>query len=167
MKVTPMDIRAYQFKKTMRGFDPREVESVRDLAADALEDALREIAGLEERLKEAMRRLEGHQAGEAALRDTLTTAQRMTEDLKAGAARESELIIAEARLRAEEIIRQAQTRLHELQEEIFRLRKQRKELEISLKAVIDYHSSSLMLEEEESKRSGEMAEKVRPFGRKE
>lgn len=167
MKITPMDIRAHPFKKTMRGYDPRDVEALKELAADALEDAGRDIAGLEERFKDATRRLDAQLANETVLRDTITTAQRMVEDLKTNARKEAELIIVEARLQAEGVVRQAQTRLQQLQEEIYRFKKQRKELETSLKAVIDYHSSTLMLEEEEAAKADVVADKVRPFGRKE
>lgn len=167
MKITPMDIRGHQFKKKMRGCDPRDVEALKDLAAEALEDAGRDIASLEERLKDALTRLDALLGNEAILRETLTTAQRMVEELKGSARKEAELIIAEAKLQGEGIVRPAQTRLQQLQEEIFRLKKQRKELETSIKAVIDYHSSTLMLEGEEAKKADEAADKVRPFGRKE
>lgn len=167
MKITPMDIRAHQFKKKMRGYDPRDVEVLKDLAAEALEDAGRDIASLEERLKDALTRLDALVGNETVLRETLTTAQRMVEELKGSARKEAELIIAEARLQGEGIVRQAQTRLQQLQEEIFRFKKQRKELETSIKAVIDYHSSTILLEEEEASRLDEAADRVRPFGRKE
>jgi len=167
VKTTPMDIRSHQFKKTLRGYDPRDVEVLKDLAAEALEDAGRDIASLEERLKDAMTRLDALVGNETVLRETLTTAQRMVEELKGGARKEADLIIAEAKLQGEGIVRQAQTRLQQLQEEIFRLKKQRKELETSIKAVIDYHSSVILLEEEEATRADEAADRVRPFGRKE
>jgi len=167
VKITPMDIRSHQLKKSMRGFDPRDVEALKELAADALEDAGRDIASLEEKLKTAQTRLDGQLANEAILRDTITTAQRMVEDLKTSARKEAELIIAEAKLQGEGLIRTAQTRHQQLQEEIYRLKKQRKELEISIKAVIDYHSSTLMLEEKEAKKADEAADRVRTFSRKE
>lgn len=162
-----MDIRGHQLKKSMRGFDQREVEALKELAADALEEAVREIAELEEKLKTAQTRLDGQLANEALLRDTITTAQRLVDDLKTSARKEAELIIAEAKLQGEGLIRTAQTRFGQLQEEIYRLKKQRKELEISIKAVIDYHSSTLMLEEEQAKKADESADKVRSFSRKE
>lgn len=167
MKITPMDIRAHQLKKSMRGYDPRDVEALKELAADALEDAGRDIAALEEKLKMAQTRLDAQLANESILRDTITTAQRMVEDLKASARKEAELIIAEARLQGEGLIRTAQTRFQQLQEEIYRLKKQRKECEIAIKAVIDYHSSTLMLEEDQAKKADEAADKVRTFNRKE
>lgn len=163
MKITALEIRSHQLKKAMRGYDVREVESLRDLAADALEEAGREINTLEERLRNANASLAGHIANENTLRDTITTAQKMVEDLKSGARREAELILAEARLQAEDIVRQAHRRAQGLQEEIFRLRKQRAEIETQIKAIINYHSTTLLLEEEEAGKADEEADKLKFF----
>lgn len=163
MRITSLEIRSHQLKKALRGYDAREVEALKDLAADALEDASRQINSLEERLRDANERLAEHIANENMLRDTITTAQRMVEDLKNNARKEAELIIAEARLQAEDIVRQAHNRSQELQQEIFRLKKQRMEIESQVKAIINYHSTTLLLEEEESGRADEEAEKLRFF----
>ncbi|MFQ5736958.1 MAG: DivIVA domain-containing protein [Thermodesulfobacteriota bacterium] len=163
MKVTSLEIRSHQLKKSLRGYDVGEVEALKELAADGLEDASREINSLEERLRDANERLAEHIANENMLRDTITTAQRMVEDMKLGARKEAELIIAEARLQAEEIVRQAHTRSKELQEDIFRFKKQRAEIETQIKAILNYHSTTLLLEEAESERADEEAEKLKFF----
>jgi len=161
MNITPMEIRSYEMKKALRGYDAREVEALREAAADALEDAHRRISALEERLKETRDSLEGHMANERLLKEAITTAQGMAGEIKENAAKEAELIIAEARLQADEIVRQAQTRSTQLNDEIFRLRKQRREIEASVRALIDYHSSTLTMEGEESERNDEEAGKLK------
>ncbi len=163
MKVTSLEVKSHQLKKSFRGYDVREVEALRELAADSLEDASRTITGLEERLEDAEDRLSEHIANEKMLKDAITTAQKMTDDLKANARKEAELLITEARLQAEEIIRQSQTRSRELQEEIFRLKKQRIELEISIKAIIDYHSATIIAEGDESRKADSESEKLKFF----
>jgi len=151
MKVTALEIRSHQFNKALRGYDTKEVESLKDLAAEALADAAREIAELESKLKDSTRRLSEHIERENVLKNTITTAYKMVEDLKNNAKKEAELIVAEARVRADEIIRDAHNRATALQEEIYRLKKQRIEIETAIKAIIDYHSSTLFLEEEYKK----------------
>ena len=163
MKITPLEVRGHQLKKSMRGYDVREVEALREQAADALEEAAREIMGLGDRLKDAHERLDEHITNERMLRDTLTTAQKMVEDIKLNAQKETELLLAEARLQGEEIVRQAQARSTKIQEEIFRLRQQRLELETSIKALINYHSGKLVIEEDESRRADSESEKLKFF----
>lgn len=165
MKVTSLDIRSHQLKTSFRGYDIREVEALRDLAANAVEEATRENSILQEKLKDATERLAEHIANENMLRDTITTAQRMVEDLKVNARKEAELLIAEARMQAEEIVRQSQDRATLLQEEIYRLKRQRIELETSIKAIIEYHSSTLIMEEGESKKADEESEKLKFFSK--
>lgn len=163
MKVTPLEIKSHGLKKSFKGYDVREVEELRDMAADALEEASREIMALQEKLKDSTERCREYAANENILRETITTAQKMVEDLKANARKESELLIAEAKLQAEEIVRQAQSRAAQVQDDIYRLKKQRKELEAAMKAIIEYHSSVLLTEEEEARRGDEESDKLKFF----
>ncbi|MBI4949304.1 MAG: DivIVA domain-containing protein [Deltaproteobacteria bacterium] len=163
MKITPLEVKGTQLKKSLRGYDTREVDELRGQAADALEESAKEIITLTERLRDAHERLNEHISNERVLKETLTTAQRMVEDLKINARKESELLIAEARLQAEDIVRQAQGRAQEIRDEIFRLRQQRLEIESSIKAVISYHSSKLVMEEDESRRADSESEKLKFF----
>lgn len=165
MKVTPLEIRSHELRKSFKGYDVAEVEELREMAADALEEATREMIGLRERLEDLTDRCREYAANENILRETITTAQKMVDDLKANARKEAELTVAEARLQAEEIVRQAQSRAAQVQDDIYRLRKQRKELEASIKAVIDYHSSVLLTDEEEARRSDAETDKLKYFSK--
>lgn len=161
MRITALEVRSYQIKKAFMGLDAREVDHLKELASDALEDATREITALQDRLSETATRLTEHLSREDILKNTITTAQSMVEDLKGNARKEAELIVAEARMQADEIVRQAHARASSLQDEIYRLKKQRMEIETQLKAVIDYHTGILVLEEAESKKADEEADKVK------
>lgn len=165
MKVTPLEIRSHGLKKSFKGYDVSGVEDLRDMAADALEEAAKEIMTLQEKLRDASERNREYAANENILRETITTAQRMVDDLKSNARKEAELVIAEARLQAEEIIRQAQSRASQVQDDIYRLRRQRKELEASIKAIIDYHSSVFLTEEEEARKADEETDKLKYFSK--
>jgi len=161
MKVTPLEIRSHGLKKSFKGYVVREVEELRDMAADALEEAAMEIMTLQEKLRDASERNREYAANENILRETITTAQKMVEDLKSNARKEAELVITEARLQGEEIVRQAQSRASQVQDDIYRLRRQRKELEASIKAVLDYHSSVFLTEEEEARKADEETDKLK------
>lgn len=161
MRFTPLEIRNHAFRKSFKGYDVKGVEELREMAADALEEAAREIMSLEEKVADLTERNRVYAANETILRETITTAQKMVEDLKTSARREADLIVAESRLAAEEIIRQAQSRASNVQEDIYRLRKQRKELEASLKAVLDYHTGIFLSEEEDARKTDEETDKLK------
>lgn len=163
MKITPLEIREYRLGKKLFGYDVHEVEALKELTALALEEAKKKITGLEDELKGMASRLVEHEQREAMLKDTITTAQKMVDDLKNNARKEAEIIIAEARQQAEDISKQAKKRVQEIQEEIFQLKKQRIEIETSIKAVLDYHTSIILLEEKESRKADEEAEKLKFF----
>lgn len=165
MKITALEIRSHQIKKSIRGYDVRETGSILEMAADAIEEATRETNRLEDKLRETSERLAEHMANENILKETITSAQRMVEDLKNNAKKEAELIVAEARLQGDEIVRQAHSRATQVQEEIHRLKKQRIELETKIKALIDYHSTTLLMEEEDARRADEESEKLKFFSK--
>jgi len=165
MKITALELRSHQIKKSIRGYDVRETDSILEMAADAIEEATGEINRLEDKLKETSDRLAGHMANENILKETITSAQRMVEDLKNNAKKEAELIVAEARLQGDEIVRQAHSRATKVQEEIHRLKKQRMELETKIKALIDYHSTTLLMEEEDARKADEDSEKLKFFSK--
>lgn len=165
MKITALEIRSHQIKKSIRGYDVRETDSILSMAADAIEEATKEINRLEDKLKETSDSLAKHMANESILKETITSAQRMVEDLKNNARKEAELIIAEARMQADEIVRQAHTRASQVQDEIHRLKKQRIELESKIKALIDYHSTTLLMEEEVARQADEESEKLKFFSK--
>lgn len=165
MKITALEIRSHQIKKSIRGYDVRETDSILEMAADAIEEATRETNRLEDKLRETSERLAEHMANENILKETITSAQRMVEDLKNNARKEAELTVAEARLQGDEIVRQAHSRATKVQEEIHRLKKQRIELETKIKALIDYHSTTLLMEEEDARRADEESEKLKFFSK--
>src|SRR5215813_4165802 len=89
MRITPMDMRQQRFKTAMRGYDRTEVVAFLTEAADDYEHAMREI----DRLRGDLMRLEAllgeHRERENNLRDTLITAQRVTDELKENAQTEA------------------------------------------------------------------------------
>ncbi|TAN64142.1 DivIVA domain-containing protein, partial [bacterium] len=89
MKISPLELRSVPFKKSLRGYDTREVDSFKELAASTLEDAFKEISGLEERLRESALSLGHHTENEKTLKDAITTAQRIMDDIRANAKKEA------------------------------------------------------------------------------
>src|SRR5207253_983632 len=105
MRITPLDVRQQQFTVRMfRGFDVQEVDAFLQDVAEDYETILKENALLKEQLAVLEERARGFADLERALQDTLVTGQRMSEELKATARREAQLIVDEAQLRSEKVL---------------------------------------------------------------
>jgi cell division initiation protein len=94
-------------------------------------------------------RLEDFKERERTLQETLVTAQMMSADMKERAKSESELLIKEARFKAERVLEQAQDQVKALENEIGRLRLERDAFENRLRAAIEEHLSLLDLRKQE------------------
>ena len=163
MKTTSMDIDAIKLKKKAFGYDTSQVDALKTLASNGLADAARELNQLKEMLAKSMKDLLAHEEREEILKKTITTAYEMAEGLKGNASKEAEIIIAEARVRANEILMQANRRAADIQNEIFLYKRQRIDLERSLKNILDYHSHLLEVGEEEAKKADEDLETLKFF----
>ena len=83
MKITPLDIRQKRFDTGLRGFSRREVEAYLELLAGEFEEVVKENISLKEEIKRAQLRIEQYQERERTLQETMVTAQKISEDLKA------------------------------------------------------------------------------------
>lgn len=143
MKLTPLDIQQQQFKSGLWGYDGKEVDAFLDLVALELERLVRENNGLRDEVRRKEAELEEHRGREATLKETMTTATRVAEDIRENARKEAEVIVAQAESQADQIVKNAHTRLLRVLEDLDELRRQRVQLETSLRSVIDGHRKLL------------------------
>lgn len=136
MKVTPLDLRQQKFRTVMRGYDREEVEAFLAETADDYEQALREADRLRDELARLQAALDEHRESERNLRNTLLTAQRLADEIRANAENEAQRIVREAEGRADLLLHKAQMRLEEIQREIDGLRLKRRDVENSLESAI-------------------------------
>ena len=125
MKLTPLDIRKQEFKRTMRGFDPDEVEAFLLMVADELELYIRERNRQNDELIKLRTQLRDYQRVESTLRETLVKAQNNVDDSRANSRREAEILIHEAELQAEEIVKESREELLSIRHEISLLKSQK------------------------------------------
>ena len=143
MKVTPLDLRQQRFRSVMRGYDRDEVAAFLNEVADDYENALREADRLRDDLVRAQASLEEHREHERNLRNTLLTAQKLADEIRANAEQDSQRIVREAEGRSELLLQKAQARLEEVQREIDGLRLKRRDVEASLESTISALRNSL------------------------
>jgi cell division initiation protein len=146
MSITPIDIQQHQFKTRPLGYEKAGVDHFLELLADELERLHHRSQELKEELARTRSSLEEMRSRETTLKETLLTTQRMTDDLKANARKEAEIIVAEAELQAEKIIRAAEERRIQLISEVQELKRQKVSFETSLRTVVESHLRLLDLD---------------------
>jgi cell division initiation protein len=117
MRITPLDVRKQEFKRGMRGYDADEVRAFLVNLADEYEAVLVDNKQLRERLVEQDEKLAEYRNLERTLRDTLMTAEKVTQEARENARREGELLLAEARQRVEKVLQEGRQRLNDLRRE--------------------------------------------------
>jgi len=145
MKLSPLDIQSQKFRVKMRGFDPREVETFLDLVANEFEELIRESAKLKEKVVRLGNHLEELKQRETTLKDTMMTAQKVTEEMKGSARKEAELIMADAEHRAARMVDEAHRKVARLADEIVELRRQRAQFETQVRAAAEAHLKILKI----------------------
>jgi cell division initiation protein len=150
MRIAPLDLRQQRFRTALRGFDRTEVVAFLTEAADDYEHALREIDRLRQDLLRMEALLSEHREREANLRNTLLTAQRLADEVKAAAENEGKMIVREAQGRADLLLQKASARLEEIERDINELRLRRRGVEGSLETSIQalYHALEFIREQD-------------------
>jgi cell division initiation protein len=155
MNVSPLDLRQQKFRSAFRGLDPVEVSSFLLAVADDYEQALRDA----DRLRQEVARLEmvvrGHVEQEKSLQNTLITAQRLADDIKAGAEENALRIIREAESRSVLLIEKTQARVEDIQRDIDGLKLKRRDVETSIESSIQALRNTLEFVREQDARDRE------------
>jgi cell division initiation protein len=141
MRIAPHDIRQQQFSSKMfKGYDPQEVDAFLDDVAEDYEAILKEAALLKEQIAAQEERARGVTDRERSLQDTLVTTQRLAEEMKANAKRESELIVREAELTGEKAVEAARGEEAKILADIQVLKRTRRQLVEELTSTLErYH----------------------------
>ena len=114
--LTPLDVRNKRgdFKKLMRGYDPQEVDVFLEIAAERLEELVRENIVLRER-SESLERQVGAQTGrEQAIQEALVTAQELRADIHSQAQREADHLVKESETEARRLAAEAEANVRNL-----------------------------------------------------
>lgn len=157
MKVTPIDLRQQRFKTVMRGYDRGEVQAFLLAAADDYETALRDNDKLRQDVAKLDAVLGEHRGQERNLRNTLLTAQKLSDEVKDQANKEASLIVREAEGQRDLILQKAQARLEDVQREIEALRMKRREVENDIESLVRTLNSTLEFIREQDARSREQS----------
>jgi len=134
MALTPVEIRHVKLRRRPLGYERRPTDDLLSEIVTSFEQVWRERADLRDEMEELEGELARQKEIEGALRNTLLSAERMADDVRTQARRESDVIISEARATARDIISGAESERERIHGEIRRLRT----LEVDVRA--DYRA---------------------------
>ncbi|HEY3251612.1 MAG TPA: DivIVA domain-containing protein [Ignavibacteria bacterium] len=137
MKISAIDIKKQEFKKSMRGYDVGEVEAYLDTVANQFESLWREnelvkeqIAKLEEEKKGLTDEINVYRENEKTFQKAIVKSQDMAEEVLENAKKRAELIIKESEILA------TKTRIA-AQEDFVNLKQELEELRTRNESIID------------------------------
>jgi cell division initiation protein len=155
MKVSPLDLRQLRFRTTFRGFDKAEVMALIAEVTDDYENALSELDRMRQEVSKMEALLNQHREHERDLRDTLITAQRVSEDIRTNADAQARNIMREAEGRSDLLLQKTQARLEDVQREIDGMKMKRREVETTLESTISTLRNTLDFVREQEQRERE------------
>ncbi|HZI93140.1 MAG TPA: DivIVA domain-containing protein [Patescibacteria group bacterium] len=139
MVITPLEIEGHEFKTKFRGLDPEDVKGFLSLVAEEFEKLVVANGKLQDEVTDLRERLGELRERERMLKETMLTAQKMSEEMKSEANKASDLIVKEGEMKAEHLIAHAQQRASELESVISDLKMERDAVEAALKSMLEQH----------------------------
>jgi cell division initiation protein len=148
-RLTPLDIQKHRFSRKWKGLDPTEVGVFLDIAAEGMEDLSRDKAGLESRIRALEDENAEHRERERILKETLVSAQRASEDIRAAAQAQAELIVREAEDSSERLTHNALQRSAEIEKAIHELKLQRAGFRLEIQKMLELFHHVLELDRQQ------------------
>lgn len=143
MKLTALEIKQQKFEKSLRGYDPAEVEAFLDMVSNEWERLVAKNRELESKVESLEEKLEHYKKVEEALHETLQTAKESAEHKLDGARTEARNKVERAEMEAESILRDAYSRRQEIRQNILRLLDRRKEIIGGIRSYLELAGESL------------------------
>jgi len=151
LKLTPIDIRKWEFKKGVRGYDKYEVQAILELASEEFEKLQQERREFEQKSKRLEKEIEEYRRVEKSLQDTLISAKETTDKSMQNSRKEAELIVGDAELHADKIMDSARKKASKIEDEITRLTVLRDSFAVKLKGMLNSQIELLELFEDVNK----------------
>ena len=143
-----MDIQRQNFARKLRGYDRDEVRTYLTIVSEEVAALQIERDGLDQEVQMLRALVEEHRQRETILKNTLLTAQRLSEEMKESARKQSQVVIKEAEIQADKLLELAQGRAHEIERGILDLRGHRTALRTDIRALVTRLTRLLDLQEE-------------------
>ena len=147
--LTPLEIQKQTFSRAIKGYNADEVRAYLHLVAEEIERLVKDVDRLARENAMLREELDDHNQRERILKDTLLSAQKVSEDVRANARKEAELIVKDAELLSDRLVAQAQARVGDLERTIQELKMERRAARNKLQTMLDTTQQLLMLDAEQ------------------
>ena len=115
--ITPLDIQEKEFPKGVRGYKEESVDEFLDLITIDYEEVLKENETLKQEVERLKADLTKYSSTENAVLETLEAAKSLMGDISSSAERRAEILLKNAELDAEIVLREAKEGVEKLNEE--------------------------------------------------
>jgi cell division initiation protein len=147
--LTPLEIQKQTFARVLKGYNVDEVRAYLHLIAEEIERLVKDVDRLARENAHLREDLDDHSHRERILKDTLLSAQKVSEDVKTNARKEAELIVKDAELLAERVVSQAMQRVGDLERAILDLKLERRAARQKLQMTLETMQQLLALDAEQ------------------
>jgi len=161
-KITALEIQKHEFASKRRGYDPESVRSFLLSIAEDFQEILRQNVELETRVRHLEEENSDHRDREKILKETLLSAQRLSEEMKNTARREAENIVRQAELGGQQLTGEALQQSAKIEKAMRDLKLQRVNFRLKLKSMLDMFQQVLDFDQEEEEKSSSVSYLVRP-----
>ncbi|WP_047866319.1 DivIVA domain-containing protein [Rubrobacter aplysinae] len=139
----PDELRYKEFRRSVRGYSPDEVDDLLDAVADELDAVRGEQARLTAELDEARATIQQYESLEGSIRATLVQAEKAASDYQEAARREAEVIIHDAETSARERLADSSDKVERVHSSYEALRETRSRLDTELRQLLEGYLQSL------------------------
>lgn len=139
MGLTPVELRDFEFGRKMRGYDPEEVDSLIEAAAESLESQIKESSRLKQDVAALKERLTTYENIEQSLKEALVNAQEAAKQQQEAAEQEIKLKLERAELERREQLSRNQQELEHLNRQVADLKQLKSTYLAEMRALIETH----------------------------
>ncbi|MGH9442257.1 MAG: DivIVA domain-containing protein [Thermoanaerobaculia bacterium] len=161
-KITAVEIQKREFPVARKGYPPESVRGFLNSVAEDFQSLVRENSELETRLRRLEEENLEHRDRERILKETLLSAQRISEEMKSNARREADLVVRQAELAGQQLTTEALQQSARVEKAIRDLKLQRANFRLKLRSMIEMFQTVLDFDEEEDEKISSVSYLVRP-----
>ena len=134
--LTSIDVRRFDFGRSLRGYDPTKVEQFRDQVAEEMDRLNRINSDLDTKARSFHEQLRAFRERDKALNEALVTAQQLRAEVRDQAEREAQLVLKEARAEADRIVESARSDVRRMEQELDALDRSRRTYLAQMRALL-------------------------------
>jgi len=161
-KITALEIQKHEFALKRRGYDPESVRAFLLSIAEDFQELMRENAELEARVRHLEEENADHRDREKILKETLLSAQRLSEEMKNTARREADNIVRQAEIAGQQLTTEALQQSARIEKAMRDMKLQRVNFRLKLKSMLDMFQQVLDFDQDEEEKSSSVSYLVRP-----